>query len=136
MYTDSEILDLYEDLQSVGAAETLVERAQQILKDLRKGFPLRNASKLLTSKGIPHTFYSRSYLDIILDKEGLCNWILVKGQTVFFEEEYYSTPIFKSRTIEEIRSSSRLIKDRKFISDAQHSNLNSLPFPCFQIKKS
>lgn len=136
MYTDSEILDLYEDLQSIGAAETLVERAMGIFDGLQEGTPLRDASKLLTSKGIPHTFYTRSYLDIVLDKKGISNWILVKGQTVFFEEAYYSTPAVKPRTIEEIRLDSMLIGDRKFISDAQYSNINSLPFPCYQIKKS
>jgi hypothetical protein len=58
MYTDSDILDLYEDLQTVGAAETPQEEGQRLIQELGIGSKRSPSewSKLLTQKGIPHTF--------------------------------------------------------------------------------
>lgn len=58
MYTDEDILDLYEDLQTIGAAETPAEEGQRIIRGLGIGSKRSPSewSKLLTQKGIPHTF--------------------------------------------------------------------------------
>ena len=134
-YTDEDILDLIDHLQEVGAAETLVERSNKILKGLPEETTLKDASEFLTSNGISHTFYSKTYQDIVLNKTGICNWILVQGQTVFFEGAYYSTAVFNSRTIEGIKLDTMSNPGQRFISGTEHSDFNSLPL-CTQIQTS
>ena len=90
-YTDEDIIDLYEDLQSVGLAETPEERSARLLREavkagelLSKGMTMDQASAVLTDKGISHTFYTMLWKSCI-GEENITNFILVGGLTVFFE---------------------------------------------------
>jgi hypothetical protein len=130
-YTDEDILDLYNDLQTVGAAETREEEILRIKGYLSKVKTLQLASNLLTEKGIPHTFYS--YTKFLSAEENFIrstgrrtNWILVKGQAVYFD--------FGSGFTGVIPLGSELTPERNneretFLSDSHHTDIRDLPKP-------
>jgi hypothetical protein len=136
MYTDEDIIDLYEDLCTVGLAETLEERTHKILRELPANTSLQYASILLTSEEVPHTFYTRLDKCTILNKIQSTSWILFEGKSVFYEGPYYSSYISNPWTVESIRLQFQLDPSSQSISEEQTPNLNNLPLLCIQTKTS
>lgn len=100
MYKDEDILDLYEDLLSIGAAETPEERSEKARKLLREkefktpdfnSFSLTQASNYLKLNEIPHNFYSVEWMSTD-GEEMITNIILVNGFSVFIESIYSMVP--------------------------------------------
>ena len=135
-YTDEDILDLYEDLQTVGLAETREEEILRIKGYLPKVKTLQLASNLLTEKGIPHTFYS--YTKFLSAEENFIratgrtcsriNWILVKGVGVYFDFGSGFTGVIPLGT-ELTPEMNREHLGETFLSDSHHPEINDLPNP-------
>jgi hypothetical protein len=83
-YTDEDIIDLYEDLQEIGLAETPEEEATRARALLARGMTMDQASQILTDNRIPHTFYA-ALLEDDAGENYRTNWILVRGLTVFYD---------------------------------------------------
>jgi hypothetical protein len=135
-YTEEDILDLYTDLCTIGAAETLEERMHKMLRELPENTSLRYASILLTSEEVPHTFYTRLDKCTLLNKIQSTSWILFEGKAVFYEGPYYSSYVSHSWTVERIGLQFQSDPTFQFISEEQTSNLNNLPLSCTQTKTS
>lgn len=81
IYSDNDILDLYEDLLTVGAAETPEEEAKRVSEFLSECKILYEAVEILNLKGISHTFYRIKY-GFISDPR-ILTYVLFKNRTVF-----------------------------------------------------
>ena len=83
-YTEEDILDLYEDLQDIGLAETPEEEADRAYSLLVGRMTMDQASQILTDNRIPHTFYA-ALLEDDAGENYRTNWILVRGLAVFYD---------------------------------------------------
>lgn len=84
MLSNQEILDLYEDLLAIGAAETPEEEAKRVSGYLSGCKNLKQASELLDLKKIPHTFYRIvSWYDSKENERDISIWILSKDLSIF-----------------------------------------------------
>lgn len=129
MYSDKDISDLYEDLLTIGAAETPEEEARRINFQLRnlEFNTIKQVSDFLTQIGVRHTFFT---LLIQGEKEEKfrSNWILVRGLTVFWERFHAGGSSMRQISMEEIIGFWR--SENVTIWDFNHiETIEGLPYP-------
>jgi hypothetical protein len=136
MYTDSDILDLYEDLQTVGLAETPSEQMERIKGYLVEAKSLQQASDILTGKGISHTFYSYKkqvkikispeFPNVLSDGQSTTNWIMVKGFSIYFDHgDTFCSVVWGEVTLESLKYE----LGGRLISIDNFTDIKDLPTP-------
>jgi hypothetical protein len=124
-YSEEDILDLYEELQSVGLAETSEEGAARAASLLTgRIMTMDQASKILTDNRIPHTFYTTLWEDS--GRNQRANWILVRGLAVFYDNSVATGPTGIYRSPEGLKEA---MQDFNYItiSEAHYTDVNLLP---------
>jgi hypothetical protein len=127
MYTDEDIIDLYEDLQGIGLSETPAEEAERHRLEAKKGmdYPIMSPSmKILeyfVNSSIPHT-YLLMVRDPMASRQKTTLYPVVRGQVVTFShclplEEY----------LDQVQSRMNHI--------SQHQNLQDLKSSLLELQK-
>jgi hypothetical protein len=124
MYTDEDIIDLYEDLLDIGLAQTPEEEAIRAGSLLKFGITMGQASQILSDNRIPHTFYTTLWTDTEVNYR--TNRILVRGLTVFYENGGETGPTITIHSAEGLKEAIQEI-NWILISEAHYTEASLLP---------
>jgi hypothetical protein len=128
-YSDEDILELYEDLQGIGLAETPAEEAERHRLESKKGLDYSSAMKApsltlleyFIDNSIPHT-YLLMVRDPIARRQTTTLYPVVRGQVVTLS---YCLPV--EEYIDQVQSRMNHI--------SQHQNLQDLKASLLRLQK-
>lgn len=130
MYTDSDILDLYEDLRAVALAETALEMAKrgQILLVKHGPKTMEQAVQILTEHAIPYELWSIGSADSRWDC--LDNFLMVGGFRLASDQDVkgFQPCSYNIESLVEIKSHWKML-DYVITSEVQAKTANELPKP-------
>lgn len=123
-YTDSDILDLYNDLHTVGLAETPYEEAERIRQEIRPIYsksltPTRDVIPLLQARNIPHSYILILRVNPTIKTVTTTAFPLIRGHVLCLSEvlpldsfiQKYSSKVLDLRQCEDLQSMKQTLLD-------------------------